>query len=139
MKNGADTIKAAMMAMGSVRKMDIDPESGRVLHRADKSILEDVYDKSGAVIPVEVEKIVENRKEKLEKTLNPTKNIVSSYYSMIQGKSQEEVIVEEKERQKIIEKTVPSKTSPTGTHIVEKLPNEDAYMSALVNAINKKR
>lgn len=139
MKNGADTIKAAMMAMGSVKKMDIDPESGRVLRRENKSILEDVYEKSGAVIPVEVQKIVEDKKESLEKTLNPTKNIVSSYYSMIQGKTQEEVLVEEKKREEIIERVTPSKSLPTKTPTISKLPNEDAYMASLVNAINKKR
>jgi len=130
MNNGADTIKAAMEAMANVKKMDIDPKTGRVLSRANKSILEDVYEKSGAVIPVEVKKIVEDKKESLAKTVKPVKDTVAAYYAMIQGKPKDEILKEETIQQK----------SPLDNKIsIEKLPNEEAYMQMLVKAINKKR
>jgi hypothetical protein len=132
MKDGADTINAAMKAMANVRKMNIDPKTGRVLNRTNKSILEDVYEKSGAAIPVEVKKIVEDKKETLSKTLNSTKDIVGSYYVMIQGKSKEELLTEENK--------IDEQRSPLDDNIiVEKLINEDDYMARMVKEINKKR
>ena len=131
MNNGADTIKAAMQAMAGVKKMSIDPKTGRVLHRENKSILEDVYEKSGAVIPVEVKKVVEDVKERQEKTAKPVKDTVAAYYAMMNHTTKEEVLNEEK--------TFESRQSPLQPLAVNKKPNEDAYMQMLVDAVNKKR
>ena len=130
--NGANTIAEAMKALANVRKMDIDPKTGRVLRRENKSILEDAYEKSGATIPVEVKKIVEDKKEVLKKSINSTTDIVSTYYSMIQGKPKEEIITE---GQKIEEQNNPLDNSVK----ISKIVNEDDYMARMVAEINKKR
>jgi len=132
MNNGASTINAAMKAMANVRKMNIDPKTGRVLRRENKSILEDAYEKSGAAIPVEVKKIVEDKKESLAKSSEPVRDTVAAYYAMIQGKPKEEVLTEEN---KIEEQRSPLDNSI----IVEKLINEDDYMARIVKEINKQR
>ena len=132
-KNGANTIAEAMKALASVKKMDIDPETGRILSRENKSILEDAYEKSNSEIPVEVKQIVEDKKEKLQKTLKPTTDTVAAYYSMINGKPKQQVIEEENSQQQ--------KTNAlnSGKLTVQKLQNEDQYMAALVAQIKKKR
>ena len=128
-KTGADTIKEAMKAMAFVKKMDIDPETGQVKSRENKSILEDIYDKSGGEIPVEFKKTIEESKFITEKKMSLSKDIVSSYYSMMNGVDKEVIIEKEKEKNIKIDKFLS----------VNKLPNEDAYMQNLVDKINKRR
>ena len=134
MNNGADTIKAAMNAMANVRKMNIDPETGRVLSRDNKSILEDAYQKANQEIPVEVKKIVEDRKEVLSKREKPVKDTVAAYYAMMNGGDKEEVLVEANKPVEHQNTSYPSAPAP-----VQKLKNEDEYMAALVAQIKKRR
>ncbi len=128
-KPGANTIRAAMEAMASVKKMDIDPDTGRVLSRQNKSILEDAYQKSNKEIPVEVKKIVENQKEVLKKTMGSSVDTVAAYYAMINGTNKEQILEEEQT----------SKIIPTNEIKVQKKDDEDAYMASIVAQINKRR
>lgn len=129
-KTGGELIAEFTKAMAGVKKMTIDPNNGQVLRRENKSILEDAYEKSGATIPVEVKKDIEDKKQKMKESEKPVKDTVAAYYAMMQGTTKQAIKEQEEKRRMPVEDM---------TITVKKLPNEQSYMEMLARECNKKR
>lgn len=111
------------LAMGAVKDIDIDPETGRKVFQSNKSLLE----KSGAKLDKDqLEKIKEIAKADVE-----TKQDINDYVKSYQKMAGIPETAENPQPTKVIAENAEVK--------VQKLPHENEYMANLVKQINRRK